>query len=63
MDYLSGMNMQQRYLNYYLKDSEFVEGNKVTHVINCAGKELKNFWEENGVKYLTFLWTDTDSQV
>jgi len=37
--------------------------NKVTHIINCASKQLRNFWESLGVKYLAFPWLDNDIQV
>ena len=30
--------------------------NKVTHIINCAGREVKNSWERIGISYLTFRW-------
>lgn len=37
--------------------------NKVTHIINCAGKQIQNHWEPIGVAYLTFFWLDQDNQV
>ncbi len=37
--------------------------NKVTHIINCAGRQVPNHWEPIGVKYLTYFWLDQDSQV
>ena len=37
--------------------------NKVTHIINCAGKHIQNHWEPIGVAYLTFFWLDQDNQV
>jgi len=42
---------------------EFVVANKVTHIINCAGKQIQNHWEPIGVAYLTFFWLDQDNQV
>ena len=36
------------------QDLEFVVANKVTHIINCAGKQVPNHWEPIGVKYLIF---------
>lgn len=42
---------------------EFVVANKVTHVVNCAGKEVPNHWEAIGVAYLTFNWLDEEHQV
>lgn len=45
------------------QDFEFAMTNKVTHVINCAGRQIKNHWEHLGVKYLTFNWFDHDNQL
>lgn len=45
------------------QDLEFVVTNKVTHVINCAGRQIPNHWEPIGVAYLTFYWFDQDNQV
>jgi hypothetical protein len=45
------------------QDYEFVITNKVTHIINCAGLHIRNYWESIGVKYLTFEWVDQDCQV
>lgn len=45
------------------QDIEFVIANKVTHIINCAGKQILNHWEPIGVAYLTFFWLDQDNQV
>ena len=45
------------------QDLEFVIANKVTHIINCAGKQILNHWEPIGVAYLTFFWLDQDNQV
>ncbi|CAM9133887.1 unnamed protein product [Hapterophycus canaliculatus] len=39
------------------QDPEFIELNKITFVINCAGRELPNLWEQHGLHYLTFPWT------
>ena len=49
--------------NFLLQDLEFVVANKVTHIINCAGKQIQNHWEPIGVAYLTFFWLDQDNQV
>ena len=35
----------------------------MTHIINCAGKQIPNHWEPIGVAYLTFFWLDKDNQV
>ena len=37
--------------------------NKVTHVINCAGRQVPNHWEAIGVVYLKFNWLDQENQV
>lgn len=42
------------------QDLEFVVANKVTRVINCAGTQLRNFWEAIGVMYLTLNWQDDE---
>ena len=42
---------------------EFVVANKVTRVINCAGREIPNHWEPIGVQYLTFYWLDQEDQI
>ena len=44
-----------------VQDLEFVVANKVTHIINCAGKQIPNHWEPIGVAYLTFFWLDKDN--
>jgi len=48
---------------YAAQDFEFVVTNKVTHIINCAGKQIPNYWETVGVKYLTFDWADSETQI
>jgi len=40
------------------QDLEFVVANKVSHIVNCAGKQMGNLWENMGVVYLTFFWMD-----
>jgi len=45
-----------------VQDLEFVVANKVTRVINCAGTQLRNFWEAIGVMYLTLNWQDDEKQ-
>jgi protein-tyrosine phosphatase len=37
--------------------------NKVTYVINCAGKQVKNLWESIGINYLTFNWQESDNEI
>ena len=32
-------------------------------MVNCCGKEMKNFWVNNGIKYLALPWTDDDECV
>lgn len=45
------------------QDLEFVVANKVTHIINCASKQVANHWEAIGVKYFSLYWQDSDIQV
>lgn len=45
------------------QDYEFVITNKVTHIINTSGLQIRNYWESIGVKYLTFDWVDQDCQI
>ena len=45
------------------QDFEFAATNKITHIINCSGREIRNYWENMGIKYLTFNWFDHDNQV
>eukprot|EP00347_Sterkiella_histriomuscorum_P021930 403332275 len=45
------------------QDLEFVIANKVTHIINGAGRQIFNQWTPVGVKYLTFYWLDDDRQL
>lgn len=45
------------------QDLEFVVSNKVSHIVNWAGREVPNHWEPIGIEYLTFYWVDQDNQV
>jgi hypothetical protein len=45
------------------QDLEFVMANKVSHVINCSGRQVPNHWEAIGVVYLKFNWLDQENQV
>ena len=45
------------------QDPEFIELNKVMFVINCAGRQLPNLWEQHGLHYLTFPWTSESGSV
>ncbi|CDW80148.1 dual specificity catalytic domain containing protein [Stylonychia lemnae] len=45
------------------QDLEFVVANKVTHIVNCAGKQVPNHWEPIGVAYMTFYWLDQENQI
>lgn len=38
------------------QDPEFIELNKIAFVINCAGRQLPNLWEQCGLHYLTYPW-------
>ena len=51
------------YIFAFKQDQEFVVANKVTHIINCAGKQVPNYWEGRGVTYLTFQWMDLESTI
>lgn len=44
-------------------DHDFLLETKITRIINCAGHSVANSWDNLGVKYLTFKWTDTDRQI
>ncbi|EAS00644.2 dual specificity phosphatase domain protein (macronuclear) [Tetrahymena thermophila SB210] len=46
-----------------VKDLEFILTNKVTHIINAAGKQIDNMLENLGVQYLTFYWQESDKQI
>ena len=37
--------------------------NKVSRVVNCAGRQIPNHWSPIGIVYLTFNWNDHESQV
>jgi len=45
------------------QDLEFVVANKVTHIINCCGRNVPNHWESIGVIYLTYYWLDSEHQI
>lgn len=45
------------------QDLEFVVANKVSHVVNCAARQVPSHWEPIGVHYLSFYWLEHDSQV
>jgi len=45
------------------QDLEFVVANKVTHIINCCGRNVPNHWESIGVVYLTYYWVDNENQI
>lgn len=40
------------------QDLEFILANKVTHIVNCSGTQVRNMWEHIGIAYLTFSWLD-----
>lgn len=48
---------------YSSQDLEFLAVNKISHIVNCAGRQLQNQWTTVGVKYLTFYWLDDDRQL
>ena len=39
-------------------DPEFLENNKISNLVNLAGREIPNVWASHGLVYLTFLWED-----
>lgn len=41
------------------QDLEFIVANKITRIINCAGREVPNAFERSGIRYLTFYWPET----
>jgi protein-tyrosine phosphatase len=45
------------------QDLEFVVANKVSHVVNCAARQVPSHWEPIGVNYLSFYWLEHDSQM
>ena len=45
------------------QDLEFVVANKVSHIVNCASKQVANHWEAIGVQYYSLYWQDSDYQV
>ncbi len=45
------------------QDMEFIMANKITRIINCAGREVGNMWDRSGVKYLTYFWPETGNCV
>jgi protein-tyrosine phosphatase len=40
------------------QDLEFIVANKITRIINCAGREVANAWERSGIRYLTYYWPE-----
>jgi hypothetical protein len=45
------------------QDLEFIIANKITRIINCAGREIANAWERSGIRYLTFFWPEAGNCV
>ncbi|CAD8077009.1 unnamed protein product [Paramecium sonneborni] len=45
------------------QDLEFIVTNKVSRIMNCASKVISNHWEEIGIVYLSYPWTDNDQQI
>lgn len=44
-------------------DFEFVVSNKVSRIVNCAGRQVQNQWTHMGVQYLNYFWMDNESQI
>eukprot|EP01041_Mallomonas_annulata_P013996 gene13996-29792_t len=40
------------------QDPEFLELNKITNLINLAGREVPNVWAAHGLVYLSLNWED-----
>ena len=40
------------------KDPEFLDLNKISNLVNLAGKEVNNTWSSHGLVYLTYNWED-----
>ena len=40
------------------KDPEFLDLNKISNLINLAGKDCSNTWSSHGLVYLTYNWED-----
>lgn len=38
------------------QDLEFIVANKVTRIVNAAGREVPNSWERTGIRYLRYPW-------
>ena len=36
---------------------------KITHIINCTGKQIINQWESIGINYLTLNWNEVPNQI
>ena len=45
------------------QDNEFLFMNKVTHIINCAGSETPNLYQQANIHYLSFHWRDLPNTV
>lgn len=48
---------------YSAQDLDFMLTNKITHIVNCAGKQIPNIWESVNLLYFTLPWLENDSQV
>jgi protein-tyrosine phosphatase len=44
-------------------DLEFIIANKISRVVNCAGRELTNPFERSGLRYLTYYWPQSGNCV
>ena len=47
---------------YHALTESVIDDLRITHIINCCGRQVPNHWEPIGVVYLTYYWVDTDSQ-
>eukprot|EP00754_Rhynchopus_humris_P010223 Rhum_TRINITY_DN14135_c12_g5::Rhum_TRINITY_DN14135_c12_g5_i2::g.70504::m.70504 len=45
------------------QDDEFLFMNKVTHIVNCAGSETPNLYQQANIHYLSFHWRDLPNTI
>ena len=63
MAYLWLINLLLKYTTFiFFQDTEWLQMNQVTHIINCAGKHCKNNSQLNSVDFLTYEWSENNIQ-
>ncbi len=45
------------------EDDDFIFSNGVGRIINCCSGQVRNCFEGNGVKYISFNWPEDDRTV